>query len=81
MYQRSTNAPRNNVNHRDSKEGENLTPDPDGCFGLGDTVDPRPGSRVGTRMNTESVSGFLQALFDVPRLRRIEGHVTAALGL
>ena len=69
------------MHHRDTKEGVNLIPDPDGCCGLGDTVDPRPGSRAGTRMNTESVSGFLQALFDVPRLRRIEGHVTAALGL
>lgn len=81
IHQSNATDQRNNVNHRNSDEGVNVTPDPDGCFGSGDTVDPKPGSRVGTRMNTESVSGFLQALLVVSRLRRIEGHATAALGL
>ena len=67
--------------HRDSNSGVNLTPVPDGCFGLGVSVDPRPGFRVGTRINTESVSGFLQAVLFVGRLRRMEGQATAALGL
>jgi len=69
------------MNHRDNKEEVNLAPVPDGCLELGDVVDPRPGLRMGTRINTESVSGFLQAILGGARLRRIEGHATAALGL
>lgn len=77
----NTTDRRNSMNQRRNKEGFNLVPDPDGFLGWGDRVDPRLGSRVGTRTKTESVSGFLQALFAVARLRWMKGHATAALGL
>ena len=79
--QRRKNGQRNDISRRYTDKKFNLLPDPDGFFGCGDWVERRLGSRVGTRTKTESVSGFLQALFVVPRLRRIEGQATAAFGL
>lgn len=77
----NTTYRRNSMNQRSNKEWFDLVPDPDGFLGGGDRVDPRLGSRVGTRTKAESVSGFLQALFAVTRLRWMKGHATAAFGL
>lgn len=77
----NTTYRRNSMNQTSNKEGFDLVPDPDGFLGWGDRVEPRLGSRVGTRTKAESVSGFLQALFAVTRLRWMKGHATAALGL
>ena len=78
----NTTDRRNSMEQRSSIGGFALVPDPDGFLGWEDKVDARLGSRVGTRTRkTESVSGFLQALFVVARLRRMKGHATAALGL
>lgn len=78
----NTTDRRNSMSQRSNMGRFALVPDPDGFLGWGDRVDARLGSRVGTRTRkTESVSGFLQALFAVARLRRMKGHATAAFGL